>query len=142
MSAAKRLSEAMIPGTDSALGPAAQRKISQAGTQSAQGFGSDEPGQKAGFKRTLSQQQVTRMAAELEERGRQGMRRFVNPRQGRAGQRSNHAYAITNEGGYVPDMVAAPKQKLSNSEKIARHDERWRFDPASRIAVGVKVYGR
>ena len=142
MAAAKRLSEAMTPGSASQINPDNRQKVSPGGANFAQGSGSDSAGRKAGFRRTLTQQQVTQMAAAHEERGQAGVRRFVNPQNGRSNRRSNHAYAIANEGSVRRELLAEEKKPLSLPEKVAQHDERWRLDPSLRRVVGVKVYGR
>ena len=142
MSAAKRLSEALSPGSSSQISPHNQNKISHGAQNFAQGSSSDDPGHKAGFRRTLSQQQVSQMAAQLEERGRFGARRYVNPQNARSKKQSNYAYAITNEGGAASDLDASTQAPMSHGERVAQHDERWRFNPALRSIVGIKVYGR
>jgi len=139
---AKALSEATKPESKSALSSNNFNQILKGGANALSGTDSDQAGHKAGAKRHLSEQQWSQMAAQVEERGRRGFQRFVDPKNRRAQGQENYAYAVINEGGKERRNGPKAEPPMSLDEKIAQHDERWKFSPNLRRAAGVKVYGR
>jgi hypothetical protein len=139
---AKALSAASKSDSKSALNGSNFSQIQQGGASSLPGGGSDSAGHKAGAKRHLSQQQWTQMAAQIEERGRLGFARFVDPKNNRRTGGANHAALVVNDGARAASSGPKASPPMSLDERIAQHDERWKFDPNLRHAVGIKIYGR
>lgn len=82
------------------------------------------------------------MAAQLEERGRLGFARFVDPKNSRRTAGANHAALVVNDEARAASSGPKASPATSLDERIAQHDERWKFDPNLRDAVGIKIYGR
>lgn len=137
--AAKRLAASVSAGSSSQINPQNQNKVATGKQTQARGSKSDDPGRRAGYGRTLSQQDISRLAAELEERGRRGVNRYINPKN--RSKKQGSAFAIANEGTQSFEVYAQEKKPLSREEAVAQHDELWRYNRSMRDLVGVKVFG-
>ena len=125
--------------SSSQINPHQQNKVATGKQTQAGGSKSDDPGRRAGYNRTLSQQDISRLAAELEERGRRGVNRYINPKN--RSKKEGSAFAIANEGTQSFEVYAQENKPVSREEAVAQHDELWRYNRSMREFVGVKVFG-
>ena len=129
----------MSADSSSQINPHQQNKVSTGQQTQARGSKSDDPGRRAGYGRTLSQQDISRLAAELEERGRRGVNRYINPKN--RSKKQGSAFAIANEGTQSFEVYAQENKPVSREEAVAQHDELWRYNRSMREFVGIKVFG-